>query len=361
MHLTQHSHLQNIHISTTFAFTQHSHLSMTAEHLDIEPFELIGNQRITLQAFQSIFNEQDEDFPLIIDEEFPLVISREIYSFIQQPTSEQIGQIRHMVYMQIETMQQSVEQSVERSVEQSMEQYIQLQSTSALFNTYRSTGALFDWAQYDRMLQQSNQRSKIAEIILTFVPKCDAFYSTREHTMALMYQRQDASEAFQRQEFELQLTIDQHDPCVSVYMPPWRVPTPPALKKHRQALMDTRQAESEAFQRQEAALQSTVDEHDPCVSVHIPHSRIPIPQALSPSQHSSQAFQSPPRKKRKKMEWKSEAETEKKWYAFEKTIDIFENSFHSGTNCWTEAHPDTQHQEWCEAIHDNDYDCFYEN
>ncbi len=246
---------------------------MTTAHLDIEPFELIGNQRITLQEFQSIFNEQDEDFPMVIDEEFPLVLSREIYSFIKQPTSEEIGQIQCMVFMQIERMQQSVEQSVQN-----------LDDSGGFFHTWSH------WAQsWNRRLEGSIARGKIGEIILTFIPKWYSFTSTREHIMTLMYDRQAASEAFERQEFELQLTIDAYDPCVSVYMAPWHVPTPPSLKRHRQALMDKRQADSEAFHIQEIALQATIDDHDPCVSVYMPQ------VTTQPS-----TFRSPPRKKRKK-------------------------------------------------------------
>ncbi len=228
------------------------------EHFGIEPFYLIGSFDITLHEFELIFNEQDA--------EFPLVISREIYSFLEQPKKEEIQQIRHMVFIELETMQQSVKQSIKQSVQ-----------NRPLLSEF------FDWIQYDRILKTTEERVKIGEIILRYIPKWYAYTSTKEHNVALMYNRQAESDAYQKQVAEFQTTIDEHDSSISVYWAPWRVPTPPPSK------------------------------------------------------------QSPPRKKRKIMDCKSETET-----------DIFKNSFRSDTNCWTELHPDTQYMQWCETINDID-------
>ncbi len=179
---------------------------MTAEHLGIDPFELIGTPRITLKEFQSIFNEQDE--------EFPLVISREIYSFLAQPKRKEIQQISQMVFTELYAIQKSVLQSVQLPIEKT---------------PTRSRGifTIFDWMHYDRILEASNARDKIAYTILAFVPRWNAFESTEQHTKALIYKRQKESEAFQRQEAEFQRTIDEHDSSVSVYIAPFYIATSP--------------------------------------------------------------------------------------------------------------------------------------
>ncbi len=189
---------------------------MDVEQLDIDAIELIAGPRYSLKEFQSIFNKQDAVGTLVVDEKFPLVLSAEIYSFLVQPRKKEIDNIRQMVFMQVDRIQKKILRSVELPID--VTPIPRHDSTIGFW--------IFDWRTFGRILQADINLHKISGTILEFISKWKAYQETAAHSEELILKRQEEAARLHRQEAAYQQNMDRHDSSLSVYIPARFIPTP---------------------------------------------------------------------------------------------------------------------------------------